>query len=425
MPDDLRFTPDSLPSLLARRKPGYTLEAPFYTSPDILDADIETIFGKHWIYVGVEPDIAEPGDVMALQIGRFSAIVVRGDDMEIRAFHNVCRHRGARIVPEGKRSVGNLVCPYHMWTYSTEGPLLHADHMGADFDPSCHGLKPVHVRNVAGLIFLCFADEPPADIEDMAREMTPYLTPHAIPDTKIAFEMDIIERGNWKLVMENNRECYHCAGSHPELTASIFEFGFGFAPESLDEDGQKAAEEYNCLVNNNTAEWEARGLPSREIDHLDDRVTGFRTQRLPISGAGESETPDTKVACTKLLGELTERKLGALSFWTQPNSWHHFMSDHIVTFAVFPIDAETALLRTKWLVHKDAREGIDYDLDHLKSVWEATNQQDSDLVGITQQGVRTPAYQPGPYSPYTEMLVEKFSNWYISRMKAAQQDGAQ
>ena len=145
-------------------------------------------------------------------------------------------------------------------------------------------------------------------------------------------------------------------------------------------------------------------------------VTGFRTERLPLDGEGESHTIDTKAACRKLLGTLKTAKLGGLSFWTQPNSWHHFLSDHIVTFSVLPLDAERSLLRTKWLVHKDAVEGVDYDLDNLTGVWLATNDQDSELVGMCQQGARSPAYAPGPYSPHTEMLVEKFCSWYVGRM---------
>ena len=118
------------------------------------------------------------------------------------------------------------------------------------------------------------------------------------------------------------------------------------------------------------------------------------------------------------MGDMTNAKAGALHFWTQPNSWHHFMGDHAVVFSVLPIDAEHSLLRTKWLVHKDAREGIDYDLQNLIGVWMATNQQDSDLVGYCQDGVRSVGYVPGPYSPHTEMLVEKFTNWYVGRMLA-------
>jgi Rieske 2Fe-2S family protein len=166
------------------------------------------------------------------------------------------------------------------------------------------------------------------------------------------------------------------------------------------------------------SDWEQRGVPSREIDHLDDRITGFRTERLPLEDAGESETLDTRVACRRLLGALSEKRLGALSLWTQPNSWHHFMSDHIVTFAVFPLTPETTLLRTKWLVHQDAVEGRDYERDNLIAVWHATNRQDSALVGKAGAGVRSSGYQPGPYSPDTEGLVEKFSAWYVGRMAA-------
>ena len=118
----------------------------------------------------------------------------------------------------------------------------------------------------------------------------------------------------------------------------------------------------------------------------------------------------------KPLGSLAERNLGALSVWTQPNAWHHFMSDHAVIFTVLPLSADRTLLKTRWLVHRDAVEGVDYDPENLTFVWEATNRQDSHLVGISQAGVESPAYEPGPYSPYTEPLVEKFTAWYVERM---------
>ncbi len=92
------------------------------------------------------------------------------------------------------------------------------------------------------------------------------------------------------------------------------------------------------------------------------------------------------------------------------------MSDHIVTFSVIPLSPDRTLLRTKWLVHKDAVEGVDYDLKRLTEVWIATNDQDGTLVGYQHSGVKSPAYEPGPYSPYTEGLVEKFANWYCQRL---------
>ncbi|MFS2012411.1 SRPBCC family protein [Azospirillum sp. CT11-132] len=405
----------SIEALLTRRKKGHSLEAPFYTSEEIFKLDMEIIFGRHWLHVGVEPDVAEPGDVMVVDIGKTSVIVMRDDDMELRAFHNVCRHRGARIILQEKTSVGNLVCSYHQWTYGQDGELLFAEHMGSDFDRKCRNLKKVHIRSVGGLIFICLAEEAPDDIDRMAAAIEPYILPHDLKNCKVAKTVDLIEKGNWKLTMENNRECYHCVSNHPELTIPLFEYGFGFAPDGTNPKRMEHAAKYDALVQSCHAGWEAAGFPSREVDRLTD-TTGFRAERLPLDGAGEAHTKDTRSASRKLLGSITERKLGALSFWTQPNSWNHFMSDHIVTFSVFPLGPDRNLLRTRWLVHKDAVEGVDYDLNRLTEVWEATNQQDADLVEISHNGALSPAYEPGPYSPYTEPLVEKFTEWYIGRM---------
>ena len=133
----------------------------------------------------------------------------------------------------------------------------------------------------------------------MAAAMTPYIAPHDVANTKIVKSVEVIERGNWKMTMENNRECYHCDGNHPELTIPLFAYGFGFSPKTLGPAEQAQAKRYDDLVAGSHARWEACGLPSREINHLADRVTAFRTERLPLDQAGESQTLDTKVACNK------------------------------------------------------------------------------------------------------------------------------
>lgn len=414
-PIHLHGKPLNLAEMLARRQQGYSLEAPFYTSREVFDADMEHIFGKHWIYVGVEPDVPEPGDYMTVQVGEKPILIVRDDDGEIRAFHNVCRHRGSRLCADERGAVGNLVCPYHQWTYNLQGQLLFAEHMGADFDPSKHRLGPVHLKNVAGLLFICLADEPPADFDELAATMTPYIAPHQVANTKIAKQIDIIEQGNWKLTMENNRECYHCTGNHPELTISLYAYSYGFAPTPETDEGVRR---YDAMVAERHAKWEAMGLPSAEVDRLDSMISGFRTQRMPLDKSGESQTLNTRRACNRLLANFDDAAIGGLSFWTQPNSWHHFMGDHIVTFMVMPLDQDRTLVRTKWLVHKDAVEGVDYQIDNMTAVWDATNAQDRRLVEESHLGVKSPAYRPGPYSPYTETLVEKFSNWYINRLSA-------
>ncbi|MGI4861214.1 MAG: aromatic ring-hydroxylating oxygenase subunit alpha [Janthinobacterium lividum] len=401
-------------AMIERRKKGYTLEAPFYTSAAIFDLDMKAVFQEHWIQVGVAPDVPEPGDFVTVELGTDSILIVRDDDMRIRAFHNVCRHRGARLCNETKGSLGNIVCPYHSWTYDLNGDLMFAEQMGDQFDRCKHSLRKVHLEDLAGLLFVCLAERPPEDFAVLRERMAPYLLPHGLSDCKIAATIDIVEQGNWKLVMENNRECYHCVANHPELTLSLYEYGFGYQRTEANAEGLANFEQ---IVAARAQQWATLGLPSAEIDQLTEMVTGFRTQRLPLDRAGESQTMDAKAASRKLLGGFMQADLGGLSFWTQPNSWHHFMSDHIVSFSVIPLSAGETLVRTKWLVHKDAQEGVDYDVDNLTAVWRATNDQDRTLVELSQRGIRSNAYEPGPYSPFTEGLVEKFCAWYVGRLE--------
>ena len=409
---------ETVSELITRRRPGHSLEAAFYTSEEMFRADMALIFGRNWIFVGQEPELAEPGDVLAVRIGETPILIVRDGEGIVRAFHNVCRHRGAQLVADGRGRVGNLVCRYHAWTYGLDGGLLFAGHMGEGFDTACRGLKPVAVRSVGGLLFVCLADEPPGDIEEMAAVLEPYLLPHGIREARVARQVDLVEEGNWKLTMENNRECYHCSANHPELTVPLFAYGFGFAPESMDEGELALAARYEGLVEASHARWEAAGLPSRRVERMTGRAAGFRVERLPLDREGESHTIDTRAASRRLMGGLGEARIGGLSVWTQPNSWHHFMGDHAVTFCVLPLGPGRTLLRTTWLVHRDAVEGVDYDPANLVAVWEATNRQDAALVEMTQAGVRSPAYEPGPYSPHTEGLVEQFCQWYVERLGA-------
>ena len=403
--------------LLRSRRQGFSLPAELYTAQDVFEADIEVMFHRHWIFVGVECDVPEPGDVCVVDVGRSSIAIIRDDGGQVRAFHNVCSHRGAKLLPAGHSVVGKLVCPYHQWTYELDGALVHAPHMGKDFDASCHGLRPVALRSVGGLLYACMSDEPPADIQHLIDTMEPRLAPYDIRNAKVAYQTDVIEAGNWKLTMENNRECYHCSSNHPELCVSFIDLDFGFDPESLSAEDRKDAERHGALYVARTAEWEALGYPSEAVEHLRGNATNFRTQRLIIANAGESQTPDARAACTKLLGTMTRKDLGDTHLWGH-NCWHHFMGDHAISFMVIPLAPGKTLVRTKWLVHKDAVEGVDYDLDWLTSVWKATNDQDAELVAIAHAGAAGKGYRPGPYSRFTEGQLDKFVSWYVDRMEA-------
>jgi glycine betaine catabolism A len=404
--------------LIRSREPGCGMPGELFGRQDVFEKDVEIFFQKHWILVGVTSDVPEPGDVSTVDIGRASVIIVRDDDEHIRTYRNVCRHRGARLKEAGKSTVGMLVCPYHQWTYDLDGSLRHASHMGKDFDPTCRSLMPVHTRIVGTHIFVCLADEPPADISKLEDAMAPRFAPYDLTNTKIAFESEIVEHGNWKLVIENNRECYHCAATHPELTASFLPEDFGFCTDNLTEESLRDFEAYKKRNEACQASWERDGFTSATVEWLDeDAVTQFRTQQLVIAGHGESQTISTKVACEKLFGNLTRRDLGDTHLWTH-NSWTHVMSDHAVVSYIIPLAPDKTLVRSKWLVHADAVEGVDYQIKDLTEVWMATNAQDKHLVEITHEGTQDPAYRPGVFSQFTESYVDQFSRWYAARLSA-------
>lgn len=401
-----------LAGLVASRRPGYSLEAPFYVSRELFDLDVEAIFARHWVFAATEAEIREPGDYVTVEFGRFSIIIVRDDDENVRAFHNVCRHRGARILTDRTGSVGNIVCGYHQWTYGVGGELLYAENPPAGFSPSCFGLKTVAVRSVAGLVYICLAADPPVDFETTAATIEPYLAPHGLTHAKVAAQTDLVENGNWKLTMENNRECYHCGG-HPELGASTFPV-YGYPEDDIPPRLQAVHDRYQRANAEAIGVYRSAGLPYEAVELLGE-VSGFRVQREPLDLAGESMTMDGRVACRRPMNAFPTAKLGRLGLHTQPNAWFHFMSDHAVTFCAIPLAPDRTLVRTTWLVHEEAVEGADYDVADMTKVWTATNVQDADFVELAQQGIESPAYQPGPYSP-SEYQVEAFCGWYVDRL---------
>lgn len=392
-----------LSDLLARRRAGHALEQPFYTDPDVFRADMETIFYRDWLFAVPACELTKAGSYVTHQIGSYGVVIVRGSDGVIRAFHNSCRHRGSVICNKAKGVSPNLVCPYHQWTYSLDGKLLWAREMGPDFDPSQHGLKPVHCRDLQGLIYICLADEAP-DFEAFAAVAQPYLAVHDLSDAKVAHETSIIEDGNWKLVWENNRECYHCGGNHPGLCRSF-----------TDDPTVTGIEEGETPPHLQTHfdRLEDQGYPS-QFRMAEDMQ--YRLARMPLLPGAKSFTMDLKPAVTKFLGRVRDDSAGTLLKYHYPTTWNHFLPDHSIVFRVTPLTATTTQVTTKWLVHKDAVEGVDYDLQRLTEVWIATNDEDRQVVEDNQRGINSPAYEPGPYSPIHETGVIGFVDWYCNTM---------
>ena len=390
---------------------NFTLPPRFYTSTEIFDEELERIFYSRWIYVACEADIPKPGDYVALKIGRRSFFLQRTEGGKVRGFYNVCRHRGHELVQGEKGNCRRLICPYHNWTYNLDGNLLHARGMDSDFPKEDFGLNPIEVAVIGGLIYVCLTSPAPADIEEVLTRLTPYLTPYELPKTKIACQKDIIEACNWKLVIENNRECLHCTSNHPELLVPLYSSGFG---KGLDKDNVQADERrFQEALQEKERQWESLGLPYELIEFPDG--LWFRTVRLPLANQCISHTLKPEHACKKLLGNFKQPEGSGLSLWTHPNSWNHFLTDHIVTFAVFPLSVDKTLVRTKWLVAADAVEGVDYDLENLTHVWTQTNAQDQSLAEGTYRGICSGGYMPGPLAD-EEYLVKQFLSWYSDQL---------
>lgn len=389
--------------LLSGRDPNFSLEQKFYTDPDFYKLDLENIFYRDWLFVGHDCELPKTGSYMTVQVGAYPVVIVRDAQGGIRAFHNSCRHRGSRICSAEKGTAAKLVCPYHQWTYELDGRLLFARQVGPDFKPAEYGLKQVHCETVAGYIYICLADEAP-DFASFRALVEPYLAPHNIKDAKVAFESSIIEKGNWKLVWENNRECYHCAANHPELCRTYPE-----APSATGVQGVMEDPEINQLWKNCAS----AGLPAEFKMSEDGR---YRITRIPLLRDAVSYTMSGKAAVKKPLSDQVagDTNIGAMLLFNYPTTWNHLMADHAISFRVLPISAEETLVTTKWLVHKDAVEGVDYDLDELTHVWIQTNDQDRQIVEENAVGIRSPAYQPGPYSVEHEGGVMQFLEWYTN-----------
>lgn len=412
---------DTIKALLQQDRAGHTLPRELYVGEDAFHFDTQVMLKSVWLYACTAAHVKNPGDYFVFEVGHNAIIIVRGRDNEIRAFWNSCRHRGAKICVEQRGRAPRLMCPYHQWTYGLDGKLLAARSMAEDFDKQDYGLNPVALENVGGLIFICMDENPPS-IERVKADIEDQIGIYDIERLKVVVQDNYVEDANWKLVMENNRECYHCDAGHPELISVLGTYGFG---KGLPEDGEADVVDdaaFDAMVEAKRAQWKDLGI-FRELIEFPDGWW-HRMARLPLANGAVTQSIDGKLACKKLIGPFTEPESSSLSVWTQPNSWHHFCCDHVVTFSLTPVAADKTLLRTSWLVHEDAVEGVDYDPDHIAALWRTTNIQDGHFSMLNHQGISSDGYRQGPYA-VEEKLVEDFKDFYVAAsLKALQQEGA-
>jgi Rieske 2Fe-2S family protein len=381
----------SIGDLIAGREPGRALPQAFYVREDVFARDLDMLLAG-WTCLGHESEVAAPGDWITAGFGAESAIIVRGEDGEVRALANVCRHRGSRVCVEARGSASVFTCPYHAWSYRLDGRLRAAREMPEGFDPADFGLKTLPLVNLGGLLFVSFGAAPPS-LAEAGPALVAMGERHGWTRAKVAARRSYTVAANWKLVLENYHECYHCGPAHPEFSvlhtlarpkARRLQPGADFEAWGAESDGRAVA-----------------------------RVMGSALAEGALTGSrdGSLIAPLMVPAAD---GTCVFAELGYLSAFLA-------YADHGVIYRFIPRGVLETEMEVLWLVAAEAREGADYQPEALTWLWDITSLADKRIIERNQAGVLSRFYVPGPFSlmePGTAQLVDL----YLADLAAA--DGA-
>jgi Rieske 2Fe-2S family protein len=398
-----------LDRLIAQHTKGFALQREFQTDPGIYQLDLERIWRRGWLFAGHTCEVKRPGDYFVFDVDADSIIVIRGDAGRVNALHNTCRHRGMKVCAEGAGHVARLVCPYHQWSYARDGALVACGGMDrdSDLDRADFGLHRAHVREVGGLIFVCLAEAPPS-FDGAERELGPMLRPQGFERARVAATRRYEVRANWKLVWENNRECWHCDVNHPEYVKANY--------DNAPVDDPVLKRQIEAEARATSARLATHGL---QIDYQEAGMVPFPSpdrwwsiNRTPLVPGWLTESLDGRPVAP-IMGDYPSHDVGTLRMRTMPNFWNHASADHAVSTRLAPAGPQRTLVQVQWLVHADAVEGQDYSLDALLPFWQLTSEQDWGLCERNQAGVNSSAFTPGPYSTKRESNVIRYTEWYL------------
>jgi Rieske 2Fe-2S family protein len=354
-------------------RPATTLPGEFYTSAEIFARERDRIFARRWLCVGRADAVPEPGDFETVSAAGESLVVVRGRDRRLRAFFNVCRHRGTRLCEAGKgRFAGGIQCPYHAWTYGLDGALIGAPHMAdvAWFDKADYPLLPAALEEWEGFLFLTLASEP----EPLADALSPLLgrlAPWRLPALRIVRRIDYDVRANWKLIFQNFSECYHCPPVHPAL-AKLSHYRSG-----------------------------ANNLRDGAV------LGGY----MLINEKGGSLTMSGR-ACGSLLGDLSEEDRQRVYYYSVfPGAFLTIQPDFLMATRLEPVAVDRTRVVCEWLFAPESADQPGFDPSDGVEIWDITNRQDWHMCELAQLGVSSRAYRPGLYSK-EESLLAAFDREY-------------
>jgi Rieske 2Fe-2S family protein len=355
-----------------------TLPSDWYYSEETFHLEKERIFCREWLCVAREEELPKPGDHLLLDVLGESILVVRNRQGALRAFYNVCRHRGSRLCrPQGDHAPGNAVqggviagrsilCPYHQWSYDLDGRLIAAPHLSgvSGFDKSAIQLYPVGIESWGGFIFLHLT---PAEAQPLAVQLGAIparIERYPLADLTIGHTITYTVAANWKVICENYNECYHCGGVHPELCSIVPAFREG-GGAGLD--------------------W-MRGVPHRDGAYT--FTHHGTTSRRPFPTLNQDER---------------ERHKGELIY---PNLFVSLACDHAAAFILRPRAPERTDIVCHFLFEPYERAKRDFDPSDAVDFWDLVNRQDWAICESVQQGMRSRVHHHGYYAPMEDFSLD-------------------
>ena len=336
-----------------------TLPGRYYTDPELYAREVERFYFNRWIHAGREQRIPHPGDYFLCEVGSESVIVTRNADRSLRAFYNVCRHRGTRLCSEMEGSLGSRIrCPYHAWTYNLDGALIGAPMMDASFVKEHYPLHPVSIETWDGYIFLNLSKSPKPLVDQVGLLMDKFAN-WRMADLEVAKRIVYDVKANWKLMVANYNECLHCPSVHPALNKLTNYLGADNEPATPNYIG--GAMDFR------------EGIETMTFD-------GVR-RRAYLPGLNDAQ-----------------RKLVAY-YAIYPNFLLSLHPDYVVTYTLWPKAVDRTEIVCEFLIQPG--ETV---IDDAVEFWDVTNRQDWHISELSQAGISSRAYTPGPYSVREELL---------------------
>jgi Rieske 2Fe-2S family protein len=364
-----------------------TLPQRYFVSPAVFAEEQEKVFSKQWVLVGHQSQIAKSGDYFTAEVAGESLIIVRDKRGEIHGFYNVCRHRGSRLIENRNGQSQGIQCPYHAWTYGLDGRLIGAPHMDdvPGFDKADYSLRPVSLALWEGFIFVNLADASARHGGQAARggymSLEEWFAPLAgkfsrwnQPALRSARRIEYDVGANWKLIFQNYSECYHCLGVHPELSK--------ISPHDS--------------AKNDLTEGPFLGGFMRIASDKSLTMSGH-TCALPVGDFGDEDF----------------RFVFYYSIF--PNMLLSLHPDYVMVHQLRPESPERTLILCDWFFHPDAFNREDFRPDDAIEFWDMVNKQDWHVCELSQQGISSRAYVPGPYSA-RESIPAAWDREYLRHM---------